>query len=303
MLARDLDRGRPTGLPASVPQDRTLVMGVLNVTHNSFSDGGTYLDPQAALAHGLGMVRRGADLVDVGGESTAPGVEPVDPAEEIRRVRPVVAGLAEQGVLVSIDTLHAATARAALEAGARIVNDVSAGVHDPEILDVAARAGAVVILQHRRGDAGTMTRLSTYHDLVPDVVAELAARRDAALDAGIAPGRIVLDPGLGFAKEGTQSWELLARLEALADLGHPLLVGTSRKRFLGRVVADGPDRAGDPTDRDHATAATTALLAARGVWAVRVHDVRPSVDAVAVVQALRPFDGTGRIPTGTGDAE
>ncbi|MGC5627505.1 dihydropteroate synthase [Georgenia sp. Z1344] len=291
MRTGDLFRGAPAGLPASVPTGRTLVMGVLNVTPDSFSDGGAYVDQGAALAHGLDMVARGADLVDVGGESTRPGATPVDPAEEIRRVEPVVRALAERGVVVSIDTLHAATAAAALEAGARIVNDVSAGVHDPEILHVAARAGAVVVLQHRRGEAGTMTALADYDDLVPDVVAEVAERRDAALAAGIAADRIVLDPGLGFAKEGTQSWEVLERLEALAVLGHPLLVGTSRKRFLAAAVADGPDRTGTPVDRDAATAATTALLAARGVWAVRVHDVRPSADAVAVAAALAPFAG------------
>lgn len=293
MRTGDLDRGAPAGLPAAVPTGRTLVMGVLNTTPDSFSDGGAYLDPDRAVAHGLAMVARGADLVDVGGESTRPGATPVDPDEEIRRTEPVVRALAGRGVVVSIDTLHAATARAAVAAGAHIVNDVSAGVHDPEMLDVVARTGAVVVLQHRRGEAGTMTALTDYADLVPDVVAELAQRRDAALAAGVAGEKIVLDPGLGFAKEAEQSWEVLARLGELAALGHPLLVGTSRKRFLAPVVADGEDRRGDATDRDGATAATTALLAARGAWAVRVHDVRPSADAVAVAAALSPY-GPGR---------
>ncbi|MGO1834567.1 Dihydropteroate synthase [Actinomycetales bacterium JB111] len=293
MRSGDLDRGRPSGLPG-LPEDRTLVMGVLNVTPNSFSDGGRYLDATAAVEHGLAMLDHGADLIDVGGESTAPGRPPTPVDDEIARIRPVVAELAGAGAVVSIDTLHAATARVALEAGARIVNDVSAGVVDPEILRVAADAGAVVVLQHRRGDAQSMTTLARYDDLVRDVVAELAERRDAALAAGVSGERIVLDPGLGFAKEGTQSWELLERLEPLADLGHPLLVGTSRKRFLAQVVDPGPDRAGDATDRDAATAATTALLAARGVWAVRVHDVRPSADAVRVARALAPFAGADR---------
>ncbi|MGC5615201.1 dihydropteroate synthase [Georgenia sp. Z1491] len=290
MRTGDLDRGAPAGLPAAVPSGRTLVMGVLNVTPDSFSDGGAYLDPRRAVEHGIAMVDRGADLVDVGGESTRPGATPVDPDEEIRRVEPVIRDLAAHGVLVSVDTLHSATAQAALDAGARIVNDVSAGVHDPRILDVAARADAVVVLQHRRGEAGTMTELTAYDDLVPDVVAELAQRREAALAAGVPAARIVLDPGLGFAKTAAQSWEVLARLEELAALGHPLLVGTSRKRFLARAVADGADRSGDATDRDAVTAATTALLAARGVWAVRVHDVRPSADAVAVAAELAPYD-------------
>ncbi|QDB80856.1 dihydropteroate synthase [Georgenia wutianyii] len=262
-------------------------MGVLNVTPDSFSDGGRWLDADQALAHGRLLRRQGADVLDVGGESTRPGSERVPVDVELARVLPVVRALAADGAVVSIDTVHAETADACLRAGAAVVNDVSGGLADPEILDVAARHGARYVLGHWRGDPATMNERAVYADVVAEVVTELAARTRVALAAGVDPALLVLDPGLGFAKDAEHNWELLARLEALEALGHPLLVGASRKRFLGALLA-GPDGVpAPPLARDGATAALTAILAARGVWGVRVHEVRPSADAVRVAAALR----------------
>ena len=282
----DAARGsRPAGVPADA--DRTLVMGVLNVTPDSFSDGGRWLDADRALAHGRLLLRQGADVLDVGGESTRPGSERVPVDVEIARVLPVVRALAGDGAVVSIDTVHAETADACLRAGAAVVNDVSGGLADPEILTVAARHGARYVLGHWRGDPATMNERAVYTDVVAEVVAELADRTEVALAAGVDPALLVLDPGLGFAKDAEHNWELLARLDALAALGHPLLVGASRKRFLGALLA-GPDGVpAPPPARDAATAALTAILAARGVWGVRVHEVGPSADAVRVAAALR----------------
>ena len=282
----DAARGsRPAGVPADA--DRTLVMGVLNVTPDSFSDGGRWLDADRALAHGRLLLRQGADVLDVGGESTRPGSQRVPVDVEIARALPVVRALAGDGAVVSIDTVHAETADACLRAGAAVVNDVSGGLADPEILTVAARHGARYVLGHWRGDPATMNERAVYTDVVAEVVAELADRTEVALAAGVDPALLVLDPGLGFAKDAEHNWELLARLDALAALGHPLLVGASRKRFLGALLA-GPDGVpAPPPARDAATAALTAILAARGVWGVRVHEVGPSADAVRVAAALR----------------
>ena len=273
---------RPTSLPPAAVLDRTAVMGVVNVTPDSFSDGGRWFEPDAAVAHGLTLLAQGADLLDVGGESTRPGAARVDPAEEARRVLPVVRDLVAAGAVVSIDTTRPAVAAAALEAGATIVNDVSGGLADPDVPRVAAQAGAVYVAMHWRGPADVMDDLAHYDDVVAAVVRDLAARLDHLASIGMDPDAVVLDPGLGFAKPGSDNWPLLAHLDALAALGRPLLVGASRKRFLGHLLA-GPDGTpAPPAARDHATAAISALCAAQGVWAVRVHEVGPSADAVRV---------------------
>ncbi|OIJ35886.1 dihydropteroate synthase [Rothia kristinae] len=287
----------------SLPTGRTLVMGILNVTPDSFSDGGEHLDPEAAVAHGLALVRDGADLVDVGGESTRPGAEPVDPAQERRRILPVIRQLTERGVVVSVDTLHPDTAEAALQAGAGIVNDVSGARLREEMIELIARTGVPYILTHARGDSATMDSLARYADPVAEVRAELLGLRQRLLDGGVDPAQIVLDPGLGFAKGGDQDWRLLAGLDALTGLGHPVLVAASRKRFLGSTLAAAraehrsgaakvPGGAGSaqpqapgPVERDVATAAVSVLAARAGAWAVRVHDVRATADALAVQRA------------------
>jgi dihydropteroate synthase len=269
------------GLPAP---DRCLVVGVLNVTPDSFSDGGLFRDPDVAVAHGLALAAAGADLVDVGGESTRPGAGRIDTAEERRRVEPVVRALAAAGVLVAIDTTRAEVAVAALAAGAVLINDVSAGTADPDMLPVVATARVPYVLMHSRGPSSDMADRARYRDVVGEVVAELGERRDAAVAAGVAPERIVLDPGLGFAKNAEHNWALLRALPALHALGHPLLLGGSRKAFLGRLLADA-DGPRPTAQREDATAALTALAAAGGVWAVRVHAPRPSRDAVEVAAA------------------
>ncbi|MFC7407069.1 dihydropteroate synthase [Georgenia alba] len=277
-----------TAAPGPLPDalrdaGRTLVMGVVNVTPDSFSDGGQWFDTDVAVAHAKHLLAQGADIVDVGGESTRPGAAPVTPEEERRRILPVVEALVEAGGVVSVDTLHAATARAAVDAGALIVNDVSGGTADPEMLATVAQTGVVYILQHRRGTAATMNELAVYDDVVTEVRAELAERLAATAAAGVREEQVVLDPGLGFAKNAEHNWALLARLDELGRLGRPLLVGASRKRFLGGVVA--PGLADQPMARDAASAAVSALAAAAGVWAVRVHEVTASLDATRVAAA------------------
>jgi dihydropteroate synthase len=276
------------GLPDAVrrlAQARCLVMGVLNVTPDSFSDGGRWPDVGSAVRHGLDLIADGADLVDVGGESTRPGAGRVDEDEELRRVVPVVRELALAGVPVSVDTTRAQVALAAVAAGAVLVNDVSGGLADPQMAPVVAEAGVPFVVMHWRGPSEAMDELAQYGDVVPDVLAELRRRVDALADAGLDPGYVVLDPGLGFAKRAEHNWALLARLGELAEIGRPVLVGASRKRFLGSLLA-GPDTEPRPADqRDHATAATTVLAALAGAWCVRVHDVAPSADAVRVVAA------------------
>lgn len=266
---------------------RCVVMGVLNVTPDSFSDGGRYLDVDAALAHAREMWARGADIIDVGGESTRPGASRVDPETEIARVLPVIRALAADGLRLSVDTTRAAVAEAALDAGARIINDVSGGLADPDMAKIAAGAEVPWILMHWRGHSKDMNALATYRDVVGEVREELTARADAALAAGVAPENIVLDPGLGFAKRAEHDWALLRQLDAVLSLGFPVLVGASRKRFLGRLLADVDGEPRPPSGREDATAAITTLAAAAGAWGVRVHSVGASLDAVAVVAAWR----------------
>ncbi|MGY1652604.1 dihydropteroate synthase [Geodermatophilus sp. SYSU D01119] len=265
---------------------RCVVMGVLNVTPDSFSDGGRHATTEAAVAHGLALAAAGADHVDVGGESTRPGAGRVDAGEECRRVLPVVAALARHGVAVSIDTTRAAVATAALEAGAAMVNDVSAGLADPDMARVVADAGVPWVLMHRRGESRDMYAEASYGDVVADVRRELCRRVDAAMAAGVGADRIVVDPGLGFAKLPAHDLALLAGLDRITDLGFPVLVGASRKRFLGAVLAAPGGPPPPPGRRDAATTATTVLAARAGAWGVRVHDVAASADAVRVVAAV-----------------
>lgn len=266
---------------------RCVVMGVLNVTPDSFSDGGRYLDVDVALTHAREMWALGADIIDVGGESTRPGASRVDSETEIARVLPVIRELAAEGLRLSVDTTRAAVAEAALDAGARIINDVSGGLADPDMAKVAARAQVPWVLMHWRGHSKDMNTLATYDDVVGEVREELTARVDAALAAGVAPENIVIDPGLGFAKRAEHDWALLHRLDSLLSLGFPVLVGASRKRFLGRLLADADGEPRSPSGREDATAAITTLAAAAGAWGVRVHSVAASLDAVAVVAAWR----------------
>lgn len=260
-------------------------MGVLNVTPDSFSDGGRWADPEAAVAHARELIAQGADIIDIGGESTRPGAQRVDVDTEISRVLPVVHALLADGTdgsagsaIVSVDTIHAATAEAAIDAGAHIINDVSGGLADPAMPALIARAGVVYVCQHWRGDPETMDRLTDYPGgVVAGVEAELRERLDELDAAGVDRSQVVLDPGLGFAKTHEQSWELLAATSRLiADLGQPLLVGSSRKRFLAQAA----EADATPVQRDAVTAATTALAAAAGAWAVRVHEVPANRAAV-----------------------
>jgi dihydropteroate synthase len=259
-------------------------MGVVNVTPDSFSDGGQWWEPEAGIAHGRLLVADGADIVDVGGESTRPGAERPSEAEELRRVLPVIGGLAAAGVLVSIDTMRAGVARAALDAGAVMVNDVSGGLADPQMLGVVADAEVPYVVMHWRRHSADMQAHASYTDVVTDVTTHLAERLRAAAAAGIDPARTVVDPGLGFAKTAAHNWRLLSSLDALHALGRPLLLGASRKQFLGSLLADA---SGDRPvrDRDDATVACSTLAAAQGAWCVRVHEVRGSADAVRVVAA------------------
>ncbi|WP_067250442.1 dihydropteroate synthase [Microbacterium resistens] len=259
----------------------TAIWGIVNVTPDSFSDGGRYLDPDAALARGRLLRAQGAAVLDVGGESTRPGAERVDPAEEQRRVLPVIERLAAEGIAVSVDTLNATTAVAAVAAGARIVNDVSGGFADPEMLVAVAETGADIALGHWRGPSSDMYARAEYGRVGREVAAELRGRIEAAAAAGIAPSRVIVDPGVGFAKTGEQNWELLRDLSDVVALGTRVLVGTSRKRFLASALGDDADEA----RRDLATAVTSALAARAGAWAVRVHDVAATRDALAVVAA------------------
>jgi dihydropteroate synthase len=260
-------------------------MGVLNVTPDSFSDGGRYLDLDDAVAHGVAMRARGADLIDVGGESTRPGAERVAPEVEAARVVPVIRELTRRHVPTSIDTMHATVAEAALAAGATIVNDVSGGIADKRMTHVVAEAGVPWIVMHWRGHSRDMGALASYSDVVSDVRTELCARVDAAIASGVSADALVLDPGLGFAKTAAHNWALLNRLDVFVDMGFPVLVGASRKRFLGSLLADPTGAPRSPEGREEATAAVSALAAAAGAWGVRVHDVARSLDAVAVAQA------------------
>jgi len=278
-----LPRGRRLQLGA-----KTLVMGIINVTPDSFSDGGVLLDPAQAIEAGVQMVAEGADILDIGGESTRPGALPLSEADELRRVIPVVRGLASRvEAPLSIDTYKAAVADAALECGAAIVNDISGLRYEPALAQVIASRRAAVVLMHTRGRSRDMYEHAVYHDVVDEVRDELRESIAFALSAGVPPDCVMVDPGLGFAKQPAHSYELLARLDEFSELGRPLLVGASRKRFLGSLLAGADGGARPVEEREHATTATTVLAAAAGAWCVRVHDVRPSADAVRVVAAAK----------------
>ncbi|MFC5065663.1 dihydropteroate synthase [Actinomycetospora atypica] len=269
-------------------------MGVLNVTPDSFSDGGRWLRYEDAVAHGVALAERGATYVDVGGESTRPGAERIDAATEIERVVPVIGDLASRGVRVSIDTTRAEVATKAIEAGAELVNDVSGGLADPHMARVVAETGAGWVLMHWRGPSSRMQNLASYEDVVGEVLAELIEQIDKAVLAGVDPERLVVDPGLGFAKTAAHNWQLLRKLDVFTSLGFPVLVGASRKRFLGALLADDDGTPRPPDGREAATAAVSALAANAGAWGVRVHEVGASLDAVAVAAAWHW--GTSRAP-------
>jgi dihydropteroate synthase len=288
---RAADAGTPR-LPGQPGAQRCLVMGVVNVTPDSFSDGGTWLDPDKAIAHGLELVSQGADIIDVGGESTRPGAQRVPMADELSRVLPVVEALATAGSYVSIDTMRAEVASRALAAGARMVNDVSGGMADPEMAGVIAAAGVRYVVMHWRGHSSDMYGPAVYGDVVAEVHAELGHRVQAVVAAGVDPAQLILDPGLGFAKLPEHNWKLLASLDRIArQPGYPepfpVLVAASRKGFLGKLLA-APD--GQPRSfarSDDATIALTALAVAAGAWCVRVHAVPGNVDAVRVAMRWR----------------
>jgi len=261
-------------------------MGVLNITPDSFSDGGRYASVDDAVAHALAMRAEGADLIDVGGESTRPGAERVDAPVEAGRVLPVIKALAAEGIAISVDTYRASVAESALAHGASVINDVSGGLGDADMARVARDAGCPWILMHWRGHSRIMRQLATYDDVVADVRRELLQRVDAALSAGVDAARLALDPGIGFAKTAEHDWPLLAHLDEFVALGFPVLIGASRKSFLGRLLA-GPDGAPRPVgEREDATVAITAYAALRGAWGVRVHSVRPNVDAALAAAAI-----------------
>ncbi len=263
----------------------TLVMGILNVTPDSFSDGGRWATVEAAIARGLELRDEGAAIVDVGGESTRPGAGRVEPDEERERVLPVIETLAAEGVAVSIDTMHADTARAAVDAGATIVNDVSGGLADERMAPTVAELECDYVAMHWRAHSTEMDSADRYVDVVAEVAAELGARVDALTDAGVDPERIILDPGLGFSKVTESNWPLIARWREWAQ-GHRVLVGASRKRFLGAAIAAAGGDGADPSNREAATTAVTTVCASEGLWAVRVHDAAAARDAVSVVSAL-----------------
>ena len=249
-----------------------LIMGILNVTPDSFADGGRHNEFDAAVARGLEMIAEGVDIIDIGGESTRPGAERVSEAEEIARTIPVITELAKQGVKISIDTMRASTAEAAIRAGASIINDVSGGLADPLMLQTAARLGVPYIAMHWRGQSKDMNSKAIYNDVVIDVISELQERITAALDAGIEVSNLIIDPGLGFAKDAEHNWEIIDSVDSFVDLGYPVLIGASRKRFLG---GESPD------EREQATIDLTKRLATTGVWAVRVHSVKPHKEVLA----------------------
>ncbi|MGH8963200.1 MAG: dihydropteroate synthase [Jatrophihabitantaceae bacterium] len=273
-------------------EDRISIVGVLNVTPDSFSDGGRYTSLEDALAHARDMREEGADLIDVGGESTRPGAQRIDAEEESRRVLPVIKELAAEGLTLSVDTYRASVAAAALDAGATVVNDVSGGLGDPDMARVVRDAGCPWILMHWRGHSASMQQLAHYDDVVAEVLRELSARVDDAVAAGVDRCALVVDPGLGFAKTAAHNWALLAALDSFVALGLPVLVASSRKSFLGALLA-GPDGVPRPVgEREDATTALTAYSALHGVWGVRVHDVRPSADAALAIAALTNASAT-----------
>ena len=250
-----------------------IVMGILNVTPDSFADGGRHNDFEAAVHRAHEMLAEGVDIIDIGGESTKPGAERVSEAEEFDRVIPVIKELAKSGVRISIDTMRATTAKAAIEAGAQIINDVSGGLADPEMLTTAAELQVPYIAMHWRGHSKDMNSLAVYDDVVKDVISELQERISAALDAGITKDKLIIDPGLGFAKDAQHNWDIIASIDQFVAMGYPVLIGASRKRFLG---GDNPD------EREAATIELTKRLSTSGIWGVRVHSVKPHKDALKV---------------------
>lgn len=275
--------------PPGHPPGRPLIMGVVNVTPDSFSDGGRWFEPRAAIEHGALLLEQGADLLDIGGESTRPGAARPSEREELDRVLEVVRALADQGAKVSVDTMRARVAAEALDAGACLINDVSGGLADPQMVPLVASAGVPFVAMHWRAHSAQMDLEARYADVLGEVVAELEQRVAGLLEAGVAAEAIILDPGFGFSKDAGHNWELLAGLGQVVALGHPVLVGTSRKRFLGRLdPTAGPDaEPSPPIERDAATAATSLLAAQAGAWAVRVHDVPSTRDALAVWEHVR----------------
>jgi dihydropteroate synthase len=299
MVSRSVAEQRYS-LPGLPSRDRCLVMGVVNVTPDSFSDGGAWLGADAAIAHGLELAAQGADIVDVGGESTRPGAQRISAEEELRRVGPVITGLARAGVPVSVDTMRARVAEFALEAGARLVNDVSGGLADPHMPRLVAKAAVAYVVMHWRGHSHDMNSRAVYGDVVAEVRDELRRRVDAVVAEGVDPSMIILDPGLGFSKRPEHNWRLLSRLHDIAGTGagpatggFPILVGASRKRFLGRLLAGADGVPRSFADCDDATVATTALAAAAGAWCVRVHKVPANADAVRVAAAWRAASEQG----------
>ena len=249
-----------------------LIMGILNVTPDSFADGGRHNDFDAAVTRGLEMIAEGVDIIDIGGESTRPGADRVSEEEEIARTIPVITELAKHGTRISIDTMRATTAEAAIKAGASIINDVSGGLADTNMLQTAARLKVPYIAMHWRGASKDMNSKAIYDDVVTDVISELQERISAALDAGIQPGNLIIDPGLGFAKDADHNWKIIDAIDSFVELGYPVLIGASRKRFLG---GDSPD------EREQATIDLTKRLATTGIWAVRVHSVKPHKEVLA----------------------
>jgi dihydropteroate synthase len=280
-------RVSPLPVVPDLPQPgRTLVVGVVNVTPDSFSDGGEWFDPGAAITHGFDLLAEGADIIDIGGESTRPGATRPEVSEELRRVLPVIRELAAAGACVSIDTMRAAIAAPAIAAGARLVNDVSGGKADERMLRLVAESGVAYVCMHWRGHSEDMQSRASYADVVTEVIAELGTQLNEAISAGVAPDKLIIDPGFGFAKTGEHNWYLLQRLEEFNVLGRPILAGVSRKAFLGRLLADPEGNPRPANQRDDATTALTTVLALRGVWGVRVHSARASRDAIAVAQRL-----------------
>jgi dihydropteroate synthase len=249
-----------------------LVMGILNLTPDSFADGGRHNSFEAGVARGLEMIAEGVDIIDIGGESTRPGADRISAEEEQARVMPVIAELSKHGARISIDTMRADTAEKAVQAGASIINDVSGGLSDPAMFATVKKLGVPYILMHWRGDSKEMNSRAIYTDVVNDVISEINSQIDAALDAGINKSQIIIDPGLGFAKDAEHNWEILRNLKQFTSMGYPVLIGASRKRFLG---GDNPD------EREAATIELTKTLVPQGIWGVRVHSVKPHVDVIA----------------------
>lgn len=277
--------------------ERTKIMGVLNVTPDSFSDGGRYFDHDAAIAHGVELLRSGADIIDVGGESTRPGSVRVDEAEELRRVIPVIRELAAAGAVISVDTMRAKVAEASLNVGAHIINDVSAGLSDPTMLAVASETAAPVVLMHWRGYLDRASATFHYDDVVAEVISELKTRIEEAIAVGVDPDNIILDPGLGFSKNAEHNWQILAALAEFANLDHRLLVAASRKRFISTLLSPKDPKLAEEAAKDQATAAISALSARAGAWAVRVHAPATSAIAVKVIEAVN-----SHLPASTSEA-